>query len=329
VARIVCFGEILLRLSAPGRELMLQTPTLQTHVGGAEANVAVSLAKFGHDARMASALPDNALGESARGELRRHGVDTTYIEYCAGRMGLYFLTPGAGQRAADIIYDRGASAFATLEAIDWRAALDGADWLHISGITPALNATTTAATLKAMQAARAAGVKVSFDSNFRAKLWEARGDDPRPTLNALFAEADLLFADARDIGLATGERATNADEAAQIAFKRYPNLQRIASTTRTIVSADHHDLGGAMHTRTGATNSPARAVTSIVDRIGGGDAFAAGLLHGLATGAAEQHALDFAVAAAALKHYIPGDFNLSTVADVDFFLSNSGSDVRR
>ena len=329
MARIVCFGEILLRLSAPGRDLLLQTPSLQTHVGGAEANVAVSLAKFGHDARMVSFLPDNAIGESARGELRRHGVDTTCIEHGAGRMGLFFLTPGAGQRAADIIYDRTGSAFANLESIDWRAVLDGANWLHISGITPALNAATTAATLKATQAARAAGVNISFDSNFRAKLWEARGDDPRPTLNALFAEADLLFADARDIGLATGERATNSDEAATIAFKRYPNLQRIASTTRTIVSSDHHDLGGVMHTQTGATRSPARAVTGIVDRIGGGDAFAAGLLHGLATGATEQHALDFAVAAAALKHYIPGDFNLSTVADVDFFLSNSGSDVRR
>jgi 2-dehydro-3-deoxygluconokinase len=329
VARIVCFGEILLRLSAPGRELLLQTPTLQTHVGGAEANVAVSLARFGHDARMVSFLPDNALGKSARGELRRHGVDTTFVEHAAGRMGLYFLTPGAGQRAADIIYDRTASAFADVQPIDWRAALDGAEWLHISGITPALNAATTEFTLNAMQAARAAGVKVSFDSNFRAKLWEARGDDPRPTLNALFAEADLLFAEARDIGLATGERAANADEAAAIAFKRYPNLRRIASTTRTIVSADHHDLGGVMHTRTSATRSPASAVAGIVDRIGGGDAFAAGLLHGLVAGATEQHALDFAVAAAALKHYIPGDFNLATVADVDFFLSNSGSDVRR
>lgn len=331
MARIVCFGEILLRLSAPGRELMLQTPSLQTHIGGAEANVAVSLAKFGHDARMVSVLPLNALGDAARGELRRHGVDTRFVEDATGRMGLYFLTPGAGQRAADIIYDRLSSAFANVRdgAIDWRTALDGAAWLHVSGITPALNGATTDLTLRAMQLARAAGAKVSFDSNFRAKLWEARGNDPRPTLNALFAEADLLFADSRDIALVTGERAANADDAAAIAFRRYPDLQRIASTTRTIVSADHNDLGGVMHTRAGVTRSPARAVTGIVDRIGGGDAFAAGLLHGLTTGAAEQHALDFAVAAAALKHYIPGDFNLSTVDDVDFFLSNSGSDVRR
>jgi 2-dehydro-3-deoxygluconokinase len=172
-------------------------------------------------------------------------------------------------------------------------------------------------------------VKVSFDANFRAKLWEARGDDPRPTLNAIFSEADLLFADIRDIGLVTGERATSADQAAEIAFARYPNLGRIASTERTVISADHHELAGVMHTRSGVTRSPARTIAGIVDRIGGGDAFAAGLLHGLAKGSTDQHTLDFAVAAAALKHYIPGDFNLSTVADVDFYLSNSGSDVRR
>jgi 2-dehydro-3-deoxygluconokinase len=329
VARFICFGEILIRLSAPGRELLLQTPQLTTHVGGAEANVAVSLARFGHDARMVSTVPANALGEAAAGELRRHGVNTGAIESAPGRMGLYFLTPGAGLRPADIVYDRTNSAFADGRPIDWRALLTGADWLHISGVTPALNAATAESCIQAMQAARSGGVKVSYDANFRAKLWEARGDDPRPTLNALFAEADLLFAEARDIGLATGERAVNADDAAQIAFKRFPNLQRIAATERKIISADHHELGGVMITRTGATRSAARAITGIIDRIGGGDAFAAGLLHGLASGDTDQHMLDFALAAAALKHYIPGDFNLASVADVDFFLSNSGSDVRR
>lgn len=331
MARFICFGELLIRLSAPGRELLLQTPSLQTHVGGAEANVAISLARFGHDARMVSIVPDNALGHAAIGELRRYGVDTSGVEFGAGRMGLYFLTPGAGQRPADIVYDRASSAFANARAqtIDWRTTLDGADWLHVSGVTPALNSALSEKVRAVMHAARAAGVKVSFDANFRAKLWEARGDDPRPVLDALFAEADLLFADARDIGLVTGQRAADADEAAKIAFARYPNLQRIASTTRAVASADAHDLGGVMHTRSGATRSAPRAITGIVDRIGGGDAFAAGLLHGLANGDADQHMLDFAVGAAALKHYIPGDFNLSTVADVDFFLSNSGSDVRR
>jgi 2-dehydro-3-deoxygluconokinase len=331
VARFLCFGELLIRLSAPGRELLLQSPRLQTHVGGAEANVAVSLARFGHDARMASLVADNALGHGAIGELRRWGVDTSNVAFGEGRMGLYFLTPGAGQRPADIVYDRAGSAFASAraEAIDWRAALEGADRLHVSGVTPAVSAGAAETALKAMQAARNAGVKVSFDANYRAKLWEARGDDPRPTLNALFAEADLLFAEARDLALVTGQTAQSSAEAARIAFARYPNLKRVASTERKVVSADHHELSAFMHTRTASASASARAITGIVDRIGGGDAFAAGLLHGLANGDADQRALDFALAAACLKHYIPGDFNLSTVADVDFFLSNSGSDVRR
>jgi 2-dehydro-3-deoxygluconokinase len=328
VARIVCFGEILLRLSAPGRELLLQTPTLNTHIGGSEANVAVSLARFGHEARVVSAVPDNALGEAALGELRRWNVDTRLTQTAPGRMGLYFLTPGAGLRPSDIIYDRAGSTFASAPPIDWSATLKGADWLHVSGVTPALNAATAEGALAGMRAARAAGVKVSYDANFRAKLWEARGGDPRDTLDAMFAEADLAFAEARDIALVTGE--TVADNAAaEIAFARYPRLQRIAATERKIVSADHHELGAAMFTRIGTTQSAPRTLTGIVDRIGGGDAFAAGLLHGLVTNAGEQAALDFAVAAAALKHYIVGDFNLSTVADVNFLLSNSGSDVRR
>jgi len=172
-------------------------------------------------------------------------------------------------------------------------------------------------------------VKVSYDANFRAKLWEARGDDPRPTLNALFAEADLAFAEARDIALATGERAADGAAAAAIAFARYPNLQRIAATARTIVSADHHELTGAMFTRTAATHTKTHAITGIVDRIGGGDAFAAGLLHGLAAGAGDQDMLDFALGAACLKHFIPGDANLSSEADVRFYLAETGSDVRR
>jgi len=331
VARIVCFGEILIRLSAPGRELMLQTPRLETHTGGAEANVAVSLARFGHDARAVSIVPDNALAHAALGELRRWNVDTRGVRIGEGRLGLYLLTPGAGSRPSDVLYDRAHSAFADApaDAIDWSAALAGADWLHISGVTPAVSANAAEAALRAMKAARAAGVKISYDANFRAKLWDARGGDPKSTLNALFAEADLVFAEARDIALLTGEHPNTHAEAARIAFARFPNLQRMAHTERDIISADHHELSAHMHTRTAYTQTRSHTVSGIVDRIGGGDAFAAGLLHGLATGADDQATLDFALAAACLKHYIPGDFNLSTVADVQFYLSDAGSDVRR
>lgn len=330
MARFVCFGEMLIRLTAPAGELMLQTPRFDTTFGGAEANVAVSLARLGHAARMATVLPDNALGHSALSELRRYGVDTSLCTFGPGRMGLYFVTPGAAQRASDVLYDRAGSAFAIAPATaDWAQILKGTDWLHVSGVTPALNKSSADAALNAMRAARAAGVKISFDANFRAKLWEARGDDPRPTLDAIFGEADLMFADARDIGLVTGEKPANPQEAASVAFARYPKLQRIAATERKVVSADAHELSGVTLTRTGAARTSARAITGIVDRIGGGDAFAAGVLHGLASGMSDQQMLDFGVAAAMLKHTIRGDFNLATVADIDFLLSNSSSDVRR
>jgi 2-dehydro-3-deoxygluconokinase len=329
MARFVCYGEIMIRLSAPSGELMLQTATLDVTYGGAEANVAVSLAQFGHDARMATTLPDNALGRATLTELRRYGVDTSLMRLTPGRMGLYFVTLGAGPRASEVLYDRAESAFARDPKVDWASALKGADWLHVSGVTPALNAACAESALGAMRAAQAAGVKVSFDANFRSKLWEARGDDPRPTLDQMFAEADLMFADERDIGLVTGERAADNDEAARIAFKRYPKLQRMAATNRDVKSADHHELSGVMISRAGKVETRAHEVTGIVDRIGGGDAFAAGVLHGLATGMDDQSTLDFAVAAACLKHTVRGDFNLARVSDVDFYLSNSGSDVRR
>jgi 2-dehydro-3-deoxygluconokinase len=330
MARFVCFGEIMIRLSAPAGELMLHTPRLDAAYGGAEANVAVSLARFGHDARFATVLPDNALGHAALAEVRRYGVDTSLCTFGPGRMGLYFVTPGASQRAADILYDRTGSAFAMAPATaNWAQVLKGTDWLHVSGVTPALNKSSADATLNAVRAARAGGVKVSFDANFRAKLWEARGDDPRPTLDALFGEADLLFADARDIGLVTGERPASGEDAARIAFARYPKLQRIAATERKVLSADAHELTGVSFTRNGATRTHAHAITGIVDRIGGGDAFAAGVLHGLTGGMSDQQMLDFAVGAAVLKHTVRGDFNLSAVSDVDFYLSSSGSDVRR
>lgn len=331
MTRFICFGEILIRLSAPGRELLLQTPRLETHAGGAEANVAVSLVRFGHEASVVSVVPDNALAQGAVAELRRWSVDTRAIAFGPGRMGLYFLTPGAGQRPSEVLYDRAHSAFAlaAADAIDWSAALKGADWLHVSGVTPAVSVSAAEAAVRAVKAARAAGVKVSYDANFRAKLWEACGGDPKPVLDALFGEADIAFAEARDIALVTGDRPGDSAQAAHIAFARWPRLQRIACTERRIVSANHHELSAHMHTRSGNFSAKARAVTGIVDRIGGGDAFAAGLLHGLATDMGDRAMLDFALAAACLKHYIPGDFNLSTVADVNFYLSESGADVRR
>lgn len=331
MARIVCFGELMIRFSPPGRELLLQTPTLHTSVAGAEGNAAVALARFGHDVRMVSFVGDNPLGAAAISELRKHGVDTRFIKRAPGRMGVYFVTAGAGQRPGEVLYDRANSAFALAppDAVDWAKALDGAEWLHISGVTPAVSRNAGDAALAAMKIARDMGVKVSFDANFRSKLWEARQDDPREALRPLFEHADLIFAEARDISLLTGQRIASHSEATELAFQLFPNLSRIAHTTRTVINADHHELVGHACARKGGASSRKHAITGIVDRIGGGDAFASGYLHGIVSGMEESAALDFAVGAAVLKHSIPGDFNLVSEADVRFYLSDSGSDVRR
>jgi len=335
--RILCFGEVLLRLSAPGAEFLLQTPRLETTFGGAEANVAVSLARFGHAVRMVSVLPDNVIGRAATDELRRYGVDVSALQASPGRMGLYFFTPGAVRRASQVLYDRADSAFARAgaDAIDWNAALEGAGWLHLSGITAALGPDSAAAAVSAARAARAAGVTISFDCNYRARLWAAWNGDPRPTLTEILGLADVVFGDHRDVALILGETFEGQGEApraaaAKLAFETWPNLQRMASTRRIQHSVNHHDLAGFMFDRASeAWETAAIPLTPIVDRIGGGDAFAAGLIHGLRQDLPDQRTVEFALAAAALKHSIPGDFNLATVGDVESLLSDGGLDVRR
>src|SRR6185503_6732101 len=205
-ARVVCFGELLVRLSGAEGEQLLQSPSLRVHFGGAEANVAVSLARFGHEPAMVSVVPPNALGAAAVTELRRHGVDTAAILEGPGRMGLYFFTPGAVSRPSAVLYDRSGSAFALAQptAIDWRAALRGAQWLHVSGIASALGERAAAANQRAAAAAVELGVAVSFDGNYREQLWAASGGDAPKLLRAMLATAQLAFVDDRDIALVLG-----------------------------------------------------------------------------------------------------------------------------
>lgn len=335
--RIVCFGELLLRLSPPDRELPFQSPRLEARFGGAEANVAASLAILGHASAMVSALPDNTLGRSCVGELRRHGVDTGGIRFAEGRMGLYFLAPGAMHRPAEVIYDRAGSVFAGLgaAAYDWPTLLDGARWLHLSGINLALGDASAEAALAAVRAARSAGVAVSFDCNHRSKLWGARAAQAPALLRQVLAEAELVFGNDRDIALALGERFEHTafverfSAAALRAFASFPRLRLLAATDRRMLDADTQELGGLLATRTTLLATPVHRLSGIVDRIGSGDAFAAGLLHGLLQGMDEQPALDFALAAACLKHSVPGDVNLLGEADMLAFLAQDGFDVKR
>ncbi|MBP6012710.1 MAG: sugar kinase [Alphaproteobacteria bacterium] len=330
---VVCFGEVLLRFAPPGRELLLQSPATAVTVAGAEANVAVALASFGHQAMIATVLPDNVLGRAALGELRKHRVDTRSVVFGAGRMGLFFLTPGAVRRPSEVLYDRTDSAFARAPQLcRVESPIAEAGWFHVSGVTPALGRVCADAAIAAAKAAQARGVPVSFDGNYRSKLWESWKDEAPAILRQLFQNADIVFGDERDIGLVLGRSFEGEDRrvrAAAAAFGAFPRLKRIACTVRTPRSVDAQDYGAVMFTRDGAHFVADVELAGIVDRVGTGDAFAAGVLHGLLSGMGDAEALSFGHAAACLKHSIPGDFLTLGVDAVRAALADDGLDVKR
>jgi 2-dehydro-3-deoxygluconokinase len=333
--RLLAFGEIMYRMSPPGRELLLQTPKLDLWVAGAEANVATALARLGHDVAFASRLPDNDLGRAAISTLRGHGVDIRGIQLGGDRMGLYFVTSGAGMRATEVIYDRAHSAFAEApaEGWDWDTLLDGVDRLHLSGITPALGPVPAESALAAVRAAAARDVAISFDGNYRAKLWERWDSDPRTILTELVSHADLMFGNHLDIALLLDRTfSSNAEErrreAAEAAFAAFPKLQMIASTARHVEHVDLHRLSARIDARDRAAQTEEMELAGIVDRIGGGDAFAAGVLHALRRGEDLDTAAHTGLALTALKHSLPGDASIFRQADLDAYLQG-GLDVRR
>lgn len=335
MTQFLAFGEVMLRLSPPNRELLLQTPHLDVWTAGAEANVVTALARLGHDVALATALPDNALGDAALASLRSHGIDTGRVQRREGRMGLYFVVPGAGLRATDVTYDRAPSAFAEApaEAWDWPALLDGVDRLHLSGITPALGPVPAATALAAAEAAAQRNIPISFDGNYRARLWEAWDSNPREILTELIGRADILFGNHRDIALLLGREFGSEGEdrrraSAEAAFDAFPRLQLIASTARHVVDADHHRLSARIDARDGHAQTQELELSGIVDRIGAGDAFAAGVLHALRLGEGIDKAAADGLALTALKHSLPGDASLFGRAELDSFVAG-GVDVRR
>jgi 2-dehydro-3-deoxygluconokinase len=334
---ILCFGEMLLRLTPNDGELLLQSPGLTVRPGGAEANVAVSLARYGAPAALATVLPDNALGRAARDEVRKHGVDTSRVQFRPGRMGLYFLQPGAVRRPSEVLYDRAGSAFVQHVdgALDWPTLLAGVEWLHLSGVTPATGPTGSAAALAALAAATRAGVKISFDGNFRGKLWAEWDGDPARVLGRMLAGSSLAFADDRDFALVLGRSFDDPDPAerrraaAAAAFEAWPSLERICCTLRINDSVQDQTLSAVMITRNGEHHAAPISLTGVVDRVGGGDAFASGVLFGVWSGWPNDEALTFGLAAAGLKHSVPGDFNLFDQAQVRAAMAGEGFDIRR
>jgi 2-dehydro-3-deoxygluconokinase len=332
---VVAFGELLIRLTPPGHRLLVQADGLDLAVGGAEANVAAGLASLGHEVRFAGVVVDNPLGQRARAALGAAGVETRFLSPAAGRMGLYFLEAGSGPRPSAITYDRAGSAFAQAEpeSVDLAGALDGAALLHISGITPALGPGGVAMAMAAADAAQAAGVPICFDGNYRAQLWEAWDGDPRAILSDLVGRATIMIGNHRDISLLlgktfSGDGADRRREAAESAFDAFPNLQLIASTARHVLTSAHHRISARVDAPDGGRQTDEIDVTGIVDRIGTGDAFAAGVLHRWLGGADVRAMAETGLALAALKHSVPGDLCLIGPHELAAF-SAGGGDVRR
>jgi 2-dehydro-3-deoxygluconokinase len=315
VTSVVCFGELLLRLSPPGFERLFQSPLLHARFGGSEANVAIALARFGVSTAYVTRLPGNAIGDAGIRMLRGEGVDTGHVVRGGDRLGIYFVETGAGQRPSSVIYDRAPSAFSTLSAaeIEWPRVLRDASWLHLTGITPALGPGPLQSAAAAMAAARQAGIAVSFDLNYRATLWPA--DTAASALQPFAQGADVLIAS--EDHLQPLLDITPGPGAPQRVAERYGS-RLVAITARDNRSASDNAVSAALWVReTGELCVAPRYDLQIVDRIGAGDAFAAGLIYALSGRRSPGDALRFAVAAGALKHTIPGDAALLTVAEVD------------
>ncbi len=332
---VVCFGELLLRLTPPASQLMVQADSLELHPGGAEGNVAVALASLGHTVRFAGLVSDNPLGDRAVAALRGAGVDTRFLARAAGRMGLYFMEDGAGPRPSMITYDRAGSAFAEAypAAINFDGALDGARLFHTGGITPALGPKGVALAKAAQSAALAAGIPICFDGNYRGALWSSWDSNPGAILRELVADATILIGNHRDISLLlarefSGDGADRRREAAEAAFAAFPKLELIASTARHLVTSDHHRIAARVDSRRAAHQTDEIDVTGIVERIGTGDAFAAGVIHAWLEGGDERAMAEAGLALTALKHTIPGDMSLVNRTTLESF-SASGGDVRR
>ena len=341
MAEFLSFGEIMLRLKTPGNERFFQSPSFEATFGGGEANVAVALANYGLSAGFISALPQNDIADAAIRELRGFGVETTGILRRGNRMGIYFLETGANQRPSKVVYDRAGSSIAEAKPgdFDWDRILEGAKWLHITGITPALSQSAADLSIECVKAAKGKGLTVSCDFNYRGKLWKY-GRSAIEVMSELVRFVDVGIANEEDcqkslgitvdVDVTSGELDHAKYEALSAKMtETYPNLSVMAITLRESMSADRNGWSACLRTRDGNGDgfhlSRRYEITDIVDRVGGGDSFASALIYGLNAYVTREEALEFAAAASCLKHSIPGDFNRVSVAEVRSLMGGDAS----
>ncbi|NKB32813.1 MAG: sugar kinase [Pseudomonadales bacterium] len=338
MAEYLSVGELMLRLKSPNHERLFQSSNLEASFGGGEANVAVSLANYGLNSGFVSAIPDNIIGDSAIRELRGFGVDTSGVLRTGNRLGVYFLETGANQRPSTVVYDRANSAIAEVDpaAFVWPDVFKGARWLHITGITPALTESSATLSIAAVRAAKEAGLTVSCDFNFRGKLWKYGKSAPE-VMTELVKYVDVGIANEEDCQKSLGISVDAVDvesgkldivkyeKLTEKVMSKFPNLSMLAVTLRESRSADRNGWSACLRDNQKFHLSRRYNMKDIVDRVGGGDSFAAGLIYGLNSSDNHQEALEFAVAASCLKHSIPGDFNRVSVAEVTKLLSGDGS----
>ena len=335
---VVTLGEIMLRLSTPGFQRFVQTNTFDVTYGGGEANVAAALAGYGLESRFVTKLPMHEIGQAAVNHLRRYGVDTRFVVRGGERVGIYFLETGASQRASKVVYDRAEAAVTTLtpDELDFDALFDGTRWFHFTGITPALGATARRTVEAAAKAAKTVGATVSCDLNYRKKLWSV--EEAQATMRPLMEHVDVCIANEEDaekcLGLSAGETDVEGAALDEAGYARLAerlrtefDFETVAITLRESHSASRNGWSAMLHDG-GTCQTPVRSAqydVTLVDRVGGGDSFASGLIYGLLTKESSRDALEFAVAASALKQTIPGDFNLVTADEVEKLAAGGGS----
>ncbi|MBQ5570377.1 MAG: sugar kinase [Treponema sp.] len=333
--KVVTFGELMLRLEPPGYLRFVQTENLSATFGGAEANVAISLANFGVDSCYVTKLPSHEIGQAAVNSLRKFGVNTQYIVRGGPRVGIYYNERGASQRGSKCIYDRAGSSIqlSKPEDFDWKQIMQGASWFHITGITPALGPNLVQSCIEAAEEAHKAGATVSLDLNYRAKLWSR--EEANKAMTELCKYVDICIANEDDAADVFGIKAENTDTTkGELSTEGYKSVARqlmekfafkkVAITLRTSINANRNDWQALLYDGKDFFFSKKYEIW-IVDRVGGGDSFTAGLIYSLLSGKSNQGAVEFAVAASCLKHTIEGDFNMVSVAEVEKLASGNAS----